>query len=361
MPDKADGIQYSDKLFYRSEELSERALSKDGTISMIFSTETEVKRWFGTEILSHHAKHVNLGRARSLLFNHDPNRIIGPLSDVRIDKGKGLASASFDVTEEGQVAMERVKSGSLKGVSVGYRVDKFRKLEADEEFVLANGKTIKGGAENNPTYIAEKWQPIEASLTPIPADVNSKVGRDAIRSLDGIEIINESSEGMEDATQRDEGKTNTGGENMDTKVVKEKDATPGGVGGTEPATPEGGENRTQAAPVYEPATRDVDVQVQIRAALDGQREELVDMLNRCEGYGPVAVVTAVRAIVDGKPMIDAMADVMAGVAKQRGVPTDAGDGSDSSGKGKSFMKGTDDKALARALGSPQRFVDEGGN
>jgi len=199
------------KLFYRHFDIDDRAIDTEKrTISMSFSSETPVRRWYGQEILSHKAGHVQLGRATALLFGHNSERIVGPLSKVRIENNRGVAEARFDETEEGELAMKRVQSGSLRGVSVGYMVEKFRKLNPDEEFEIGGGK-IKGSSdERNPTYVAVKWAPVEVSLTPIPADSTVGVGRD-LRSLEGIEV-EQQNEHIEDGGQRD----------MDQKEMQEK-------------------------------------------------------------------------------------------------------------------------------------------
>lgn len=173
--------------FYRSFELDRSTLNKEErSVDVSFSSETPVKRWFGLEILLHSPENVGLGRIRSMgaaLMNHDPRMIIGTVKNVRIDGKRGVATIVFDDDEDGNKAFKKVTSGSLRGVSVGYVIEKFREIRSDEEW---NG--IKG-----PAYVATRWSPYEISLTPIPADHTVGVGREATRSMEGIEIENESS------------------------------------------------------------------------------------------------------------------------------------------------------------------------
>ena len=53
------------------------------------SSEEPCRRWFGTEILSHDAEAVDLSRLQEIgvvLFNHDRDRVIGRVLDVRLDE-----------------------------------------------------------------------------------------------------------------------------------------------------------------------------------------------------------------------------------------------------------------------------------
>lgn len=169
-------------LFYRHFELDRATVNKEArTVDLSFSSETPVMRWFGQEILLHGEKNVDLSRLRSMgsaLFNHNPDRIVGRVKDPKIENGKGRAAIVFDEDQEGEQAMQKVVSGSLRGVSVGYAINKFREVREGEEW-----EGVKG-----PAYVATRWTPYEISLTPIPADATVGVGRDATRSLDGIEI-----------------------------------------------------------------------------------------------------------------------------------------------------------------------------
>jgi phage head maturation protease len=174
--------QANQSLFYRSFELDRAGLNEEKReITLSFSSEEPVERWFGSEVLLHGKKNVDLTRLNTMgagLFNHNPNVIIGPIDRAWLSSKRGKAILRFDEDEDGSKAMSKVKSGSLRGVSVGYAINKFRRVEEGEEF-----QGFKG-----PAYIATRWTPYEITLTPIPADASVGVGRDCTRSLDGIEI-----------------------------------------------------------------------------------------------------------------------------------------------------------------------------
>jgi len=175
------------ELFYRSFEIDHRAVNeKDRSVGVSFSSETPAMRWFGSEILLHGSKNVDLSRLKrfgAALLNHNPDNIVGPLKSIRLKDRRGEAKIVFDEDEDGQKALGKVKSGSLKGVSVGYTIQKFREVLNDETFE-EDGVKIKG-----PAFVAVRWSPHEISLTPVPLDHNVGVGRALTRSLEGIDII----------------------------------------------------------------------------------------------------------------------------------------------------------------------------
>lgn len=170
------------ELFYRQFELARASVDAEKrTAELSFSSDTPVERWFGSEILLHGADNVDLSRLEkmgALLLNHNPGVIVGPIDKAWLDGNKGRALVRFDEDEDGERALKKVVSGSLRGVSVGYRILKFREIQEKEEW-----EGIKG-----PAMVATRWMPYEISLTPIPADATVGIGREATRSLDGIDI-----------------------------------------------------------------------------------------------------------------------------------------------------------------------------
>lgn len=186
----------SPDLFYRSCALDRSQLDEESrTVTLSFSSETPVSRWMGDEYLLHGKKNVDLARLKSIgaaLYGHnayDLDSIVGAVSSARIDEKarRGEASITFDDDEIGNKAMGKVKSGSLRGVSVGYAIHEAVRVEKGEKWQDPETKREYAG----PALIATRWEPYEISLTPIPADASVGVGR-AARSLDGIRIINPS-------------------------------------------------------------------------------------------------------------------------------------------------------------------------
>lgn len=182
--------EFNPQLFYRAATIRAADVKDDGPTTLTFSSEARVGRWYGVEILKHGQDNVDLSRLREIgavLFNHNPNAIVGPIvrAEIGADR-RGHAEMAFDEDDASQRTRGKVKSGSLRGISVGYTIEKARRVLDDEAYDDPDLGPIKG-----PALIAERWTPIEISLTPIPADSHVGVGRDATRSLDGIEFEHE--------------------------------------------------------------------------------------------------------------------------------------------------------------------------
>jgi HK97 family phage prohead protease len=138
-----------------------------------FSSEEPYDRWFGSEILDHSEGCVDLTRLSEIgcvLFNHKRDSVIGKINRVWIEESRGCAEIEFDTDEESEKIYQKVKSGTLKGVSVGYRVDAW-------EEVMPNKKSADGRF-SGPADIARKWTPFEVSIVSVPADPTVGVGRD---------------------------------------------------------------------------------------------------------------------------------------------------------------------------------------
>ncbi len=143
----------------------------------ISSQTDDVRRWFGREILVHTRRAIDLSRLRSVagvLFNHDPDRIVGPILSARVDTDRVLrVSMMFDDTDEGQTRKKQVDSGSLRGASLSYTYD------AQDFDDVAEGRETKldGQVVIGPARIVRRWTPLEPTLTPMPADASVGVGR----------------------------------------------------------------------------------------------------------------------------------------------------------------------------------------
>lgn len=146
------------------------------------SSEEPCRRWFGDEILSHDAEAIDLSRLQEIgvvLFNHDRDRVIGRVLDVRLDEvtRKLRATIQFDEDEESERIYQKVCSGTLRGVSVGYAVDVWESVEA--------GAKSSNGRFTGPCEVATRWMPYELSIVSVPADATVGVGRSYIENGDG--------------------------------------------------------------------------------------------------------------------------------------------------------------------------------
>lgn len=137
-----------------------------------FSSEEPYERWFGLEILDHTVDCMDLERLNSigvLLFNHNTDKVLGKVVKAWNEDGRGMAEVEFDEDEAAETIRRKVSGGTLKGVSVRYRVDVWEEVAA--------GKKSSDGRFTGPCYIAKKWMPLEVSIVSVPADPTVGVGR----------------------------------------------------------------------------------------------------------------------------------------------------------------------------------------
>lgn len=156
-------------------DCSIRAVEGEGNgrkFTLSFSSEEPYDRWWGTEILSHDEGAVDLTRLNTIgcvLYNHNRDKVIGKILSAKIEDNRGIAEIEFDEDAESDVVYQKVASGTLKGVSVGYMVEVW-------EDVAANKKS-SDGRFTGPCSIATKWTPYEVSIVSVPADPTVGVGR----------------------------------------------------------------------------------------------------------------------------------------------------------------------------------------
>ncbi len=131
---------------------------QERTIEFPFSSEFPAERYFGREVLSHEGNAPNFARLNDgvapLLFNHDPDKVIGVVERAWIDgeKKRGMARARFSRNPFAQQVFDDVKDGILRGVSVGYSIDKME--------------------ERGDSFVATSWSPYEVSVCTIPLDAH---------------------------------------------------------------------------------------------------------------------------------------------------------------------------------------------
>ncbi len=143
------------QLLKRSEVADFQVSDDERSIEFPFSSEFPVARYFGNEVLSHEARSVDLARLNDsapLLFNHDPNKVIGVVERAWIDDKtrRGFARVKFSRNSFAQEVLADVKDGVMRNVSVGYQI-------ADME-------------QRGEDFVATRWSPYEISVVSIPAD-----------------------------------------------------------------------------------------------------------------------------------------------------------------------------------------------
>jgi HK97 family phage major capsid protein/HK97 family phage prohead protease len=148
---------------YQRSEMTAFDEVEDRTYEFPFSSEYPVARYFGNEILSHEGKAADLSRLNDgapLLFNHNPDRVIGVVERAYIDgnKRRGYARVRFSRNSFAQEILGDVKDGVLRNVSFGYSIDKMEE---------------RGSGD----FVATAWSPYEISVVSVPADPGVGIGR----------------------------------------------------------------------------------------------------------------------------------------------------------------------------------------
>lgn len=144
------------------------------TVHVSFSSEAVVPRFWGTEVLCHDKDCVDLTRLTELgvsLFNHNRDKVIGVIKNPILNEVEKRCHCDiyFDDDEDSDKIFQKVKKGILRGVSVGYQVDRWEEVKTGE--VSSNGR-FKG-----PCFVATKWTPLEVSIVSVPADTDVGVNR----------------------------------------------------------------------------------------------------------------------------------------------------------------------------------------
>lgn len=162
---------------YCRESTIDKVDTDNRTVELSFSSETPYGRWFGDEILCHDEECINLERFNNglgtLLFNHDRDAVVGHIEKVWIEDNRGKALVRFDEDEQSETIFQKVQSGTLQGVSVGYSIKRYEVLR-EKDSVSSNGR-FKGPD----AVVVTDWEPLEISIASIPADPTVGVGRSA--------------------------------------------------------------------------------------------------------------------------------------------------------------------------------------
>ena len=165
---------YKDKERFARDEMQTRGMMFDTkvvdeekrTVRIAVSSEEPVERSFGSEILDHSERSIDLSFARPgtmpLLLDHDPRQQIGVVEDVNLDGSARRLRATVRFGRNGlaKEVFDDVVDGIRSNISVGYHVNSM----------------VEEGANS---YRVDNWLPMEVSVVSIPADRTVGVGRAA--------------------------------------------------------------------------------------------------------------------------------------------------------------------------------------
>ncbi len=162
----------------RAAELSASTFNADkNTIDVVFTTGATVARrtWSGryNEELVVTPESVRLGRLNAgapFLDTHDDFSIRGILGSVvrgsaRVENGQGLATVQLSRRPDAAGAVQDIRDGVLRNVSVGYRYHAVDRTEAT--------------ASAPEHWRVTDWEPLEISAVPVPADAGAQIRADA--------------------------------------------------------------------------------------------------------------------------------------------------------------------------------------
>lgn len=158
------------ELLHRTARITRaRGGAKDGAAQyeVAVSSEAEVERWFGIEVLDHGPGAVDMARMRNgaaVLVEHG-GEPVGVVEDARVDPDRVLrATVRFSRSAKGREVEQDVQDGIRQHVSVGYHVHEARRVEQ------------RGGTD---VWRVTRWEPVEVSIVAVPADASVGVGRSA--------------------------------------------------------------------------------------------------------------------------------------------------------------------------------------
>lgn len=136
------------------------------TVELAFSSEAEVERWFGIEVLDHSPgamRTERLADGGAVMVNHDWDDHVGVVESVTVgDDRRGRAVVRFGRGARASEVWQDVVDRIRRHVSVGYSI---HKVEIEERAGMPDMVRVTD------------WEPHEISIVSVPADVTVGVGR----------------------------------------------------------------------------------------------------------------------------------------------------------------------------------------
>jgi hypothetical protein len=143
------------------------------TVEVVWSTGARARNYVPalgliTEELEMSSNAVRMDALRSgqapVLNTHrrgDARDVLGRVIAARLERGRGYATLQFSTAADVEPVWQRVADGTLRAVSVGYRVHRYEPRPD-----AATGETV---------HRAVDWEPFEISVVPIPVDRDAAV------------------------------------------------------------------------------------------------------------------------------------------------------------------------------------------
>lgn len=275
------------------------------TVSLAFSSEAEVPRYFGIEVLDHDPASVDLSRLSdggALMVNHDWDDQVGVIESVSIDPDRrGRAVVRFGKSERADEIFQDVIDGIRRHVSVGYRIRAAVLQEIRDEDVEVIRVT--------------RWEPYEISIVPVPADGSVGIGRSA-------EIPQEDAKAKapENSQHEETGKRTISTNESEKIMIKVLRNAKGDLVRAE--VDEAG-NITRELETLEKAGADIDAH--LKSGSDAERARVRNLMDMGDKYTraiPKAADLARQAIADGKSPEQLQADLLEAMNARMARPLD---------------------------------------
>ncbi|MBW6401438.1 terminase [Roseomonas sp. HJA6] len=100
--------------------------------------------------------------------------VLGRVTAARLERGRGYATLQFSTAADVEPIWQRIADGTLRAVSVGYRVHRYEPRPD-----AATGETV---------HRAVDWEPFEISVVPVPVDRDAAVRGEAPQGAPAIAI-----------------------------------------------------------------------------------------------------------------------------------------------------------------------------
>lgn len=198
--------------FKRTVEAAAKRAGGEGEdlVEMSISSEAPYERWFGIEVLRHSPESVDLSRLSDgrhpFLVGHDTEKQVGVIKRAFLDTDdkKVRGAVKFSRSAFAQEIRQDVEDEIRTLISVGYMIDEVeeiekaadgsetvkRRLSGEEferemlkehgaDFYRAGQAAARAKGSEPPVFVVTRWQPFEASVVPVPADVTVGIGRSA--------------------------------------------------------------------------------------------------------------------------------------------------------------------------------------
>jgi len=88
---------------------------------------------------------------------------VGVVEAARVEGGRIIVTVRFDGSREADALMDKLDAGSVRGVSLGYRVSEWTRADV---------------RDGRPVFRATAWSPVELSFTPLPVDAGAMIRKE---------------------------------------------------------------------------------------------------------------------------------------------------------------------------------------